>query len=88
MVKISKVDDIRKYTIKEKFDSLTYADRSTAIEEACQRMNISESHLRKIWSYKISSSNEARPSQLQIIAEMFQCSIEDLFTEAKLNESN
>ena len=80
-MKISKVKDIRKYTIKEKFDALPYSERSARIERACRQMNISQAQLRKIWSYRITDKNEARPSQLLILAVELGCGIEELFSK-------
>lgn len=79
LVKITKVEDTRKYTIKEKFDALPWGERADKIAEACEAMEISDSQLRKIWSYKKGEPNEAKPSQLLALANVLGCSIEDLF---------
>lgn len=79
--KIPKMDSIKKYTIKEKFDELPRRARSQAIKEACERMEISEGHLRKIWGYPMESNHEAKPSQLVVLAELLNCSVVDLINE-------
>lgn len=77
--------DIRKYTIKEKFDALPYAERAARIERACRQMNISQAQLRKIWSYRMTDKNEARPSQLMILAAELGCGMEELFAKMPVN---
>ena len=75
------MDSIKKYKIKEKFDELPYSARAQAIKTACERMEISESHLRKIWGYPMASNHEAKPSQLVVLAELFHCSGNDLINQ-------
>lgn len=75
------MDSIKKYRIKEKFDELPHGARTQAIVTACERMEISESHLRKIWGYDLDSVHEAKPSQLIVLAELFACSIDELINQ-------
>ena len=44
-------------------------------------MGISVQHLRKIWAYEIGDENEAKPSQLAVIAERFGVTIDELLNE-------
>jgi len=75
------MDSIKKYTIREKFEVLPHGEYAQTLVSACRKLGISESHLRKIWGYTIDSTNEAKPSQLLILAEFFECAVEDLINQ-------
>lgn len=75
------MDSTKKYKIKERFDEMPYTARTEAIAKACELMEISESHLRKIWGYESDSVHEAKPSQLIVLADLFDCSIDDLINQ-------
>lgn len=70
----------RKYRIRELIDSLPYSERRETINRLCQATGISYAMLRRIWAYKASESNEAKPSQLLAIAEFFEIDIYDLLS--------
>lgn len=75
------MDRTRKYKIKEKFDGLPHSMRPLIIDRACELMGISYSHLRKIWSYKMDSVHEAKPSQLIILSDLLDCSVDELINQ-------
>lgn len=80
-------EDQRKYRIKELFDSVPHGNRTSAIQELCQLLGLSPGQLRKIWGYKLGEPNEAKPSQLLLIAEFFGVDIYELLVDvpAELN---
>lgn len=79
---LSKVTEILKYTIKEKLDNtVTKAEKSNFVSSLCQRLNISESHFRKIQNYKLEDDSEITAWQMKVIAEALGCTMEDLFTK-------
>lgn len=69
-----------KYRLKELIYSryLTRKERAAEVRRLADKLEITENHLRKIWSYPIDSDAEAKPSQLQIIAAEYGCTVEDL----------
>lgn len=70
-----------KYRVKQLYYSLPVAEKAAAMGSDCQRMGISVQHLRKIWAYEIGDENEAKPSQLAVIAERFGVTIDELLNE-------
>ena len=70
----------RKYRIKELIDALPYSERKESIQSICRVANVSSSMLRRIWNYKVTDSNEAKPSQLLAIAEFFGVDIYELLS--------
>lgn len=77
-----------KYRIKELYYSLPLAEKAKAMEEDCEAMGISPQHLRKIWGYRIGDENEAKPSQLVIIANRFNVSVEQLINDLPVRLDN
>lgn len=69
-----------KYRIKELIYSryLLRKERAEEVRRLANKLGIAENHLRKIWAYPIDSPHEAKPSQLQMIAEEYGVSVEDL----------
>lgn len=84
MLKIKKALEILKYTIKEKIEqSVSKAEYPEFMRSLAQRLNISNSHLRKILNYGIEDRSEISASQLKIFSEALGCSMEDLFNEVE-----
>lgn len=79
---IAKLDFTRyKYRIKELYYSLPAKEKTLAMAEDCQSMGITIQHLRKLWGYEHGDENEAKPSQLAVIAGRFSCTIDELINE-------
>lgn len=76
-----------KYRIKELYYSLPAKDKTKAMEEDCQEMGITVQHLRKMWAYEHGDENEAKPSQLAVIAARFGLSIDDLINQAEAHQN-
>jgi len=70
----------RKYRIKQLIDALPYSERKESIESLCRVADVSYSMLRRIWNYRITDRNEAKPSQLLAIAEFFEVDIKELLS--------
>ena len=80
------MDRQRKYTIKQLVDATPYGERGKVIQELCAHTGISYPMLRKIWSYRLDDSNEAKPSQLLAIADYFGVDIYDLLAQVPATE--
>lgn len=74
----------RKYRINEHIEALVSTGLKTKgqiIRELCEKLGISDAHLRLIRSYRYGESAAASSDQLMIIAEYFSCTVDDLLNK-------
>ncbi|MEN0049182.1 MAG: hypothetical protein AAF806_19135, partial [Bacteroidota bacterium] len=68
----------KRYRIKELLDRVESGLVSDLKRTIISKLGIDSSQFYRIINYKQSSRNEAKPSQLQIIAQELGCTIDDL----------
>jgi hypothetical protein len=74
-----------KYRIKELMNQLTVEDYPRVFAAIIQELDITDVHFRRILSYTEDTPNEAKPSQLRVIARHLGVSIEALMNDFQQN---
>lgn len=67
-----------KYNIRERLAQMPSAKEQEIKQALCDQLSITRVHLNRILNYRQGAPNEALPSQLQVIAAVLNCTIDDL----------